>query len=353
MATVEEVAALALSAIDASADTPIGIEQCGRWVANRYAEIVGKTRFRHRRRLGVITIPDAVNTGTATVTAGATTLTLDATAQAAVTAAGGQNVIANGNWFIRLGTVPGSGVWYRVTAYVAPTLTIANPYTGDTVTDTAFVLLPRFHTLEADARWLGKFVYPALRRPLQMRAFVDFDRLAPDRILDEAGPWFVAEAANTVAQTSPVAVTGGIKRVELYPYKQVETTIYYTYWSLPILTTDPVALLAVELPQEIDPHVLREGVLIDLYRYRMSQALNKGATEAAGFWRNEMRAQMTSWEKQIEDAARTDRGMDDVSFILHACGLGAGRYGATGDTVYDGWSQWVQYGWPNLSGGSS
>lgn len=355
MATVEEVAALALSAIDASADAPVGIEQCGRWVANRYAEIVGKTRFRHRRRLGTIVIPNAVNTGTATVVSGATTVQLDATAMAAVATAGGVGVIANGNWYIRLGIIPGAGVWFQVTNYNSGTgvLTIATPYTGEDWSGTGFVLLPRFHTLAADARWIGKMVYPAMRRSLMLRAFLDFDRLAPDRILDDAGPWFYAEASNTIAQSSPAVVAGGIKRVELYPYKQTETTIYYTYWSLPILATDPVALLATELPQEIDPHVLREGALIDLYRYRMSIALNKGKVDEAGFWRNEMRAQMTSWEVQIADAARTDRGLDDVSFIMHTLGLGSGNWGAGGETVYDGWSQWVQYGWPNLSGGSS
>jgi hypothetical protein len=314
MATVEEVAGLALSAVDVSADKPIGLPQVGRWVVERYREIAAKSRFRHLRQIGSITIPNAVQTGAATVAVGATAVTLDATAQAAVTAVGGAAALGTKDWYIRFST----STWYPVASYLSPTLTLSNAYTEDAVTAGGFLLLKRFHRLDVTARWMGKFVYPRRRRPLELRALHDLDSSSPERQLTADGPWYVSEATRVPADTTDLG-TAGAKRVELYPYNRTNETVYYTFWAIP-------ASLALEdtIPQEIDPYVLREGVLIDVYRYRASQAANAGSVEIAGYWRNEARAQYTSWQVQMQDAARADRGQDDVSFILHTLGLGGG-----------------------------
>lgn len=303
MATVEDVAALALSAVDVTAERPIGIAQVGRWVESRYRELVARTRFRHLRRVGTIAVPAALDTGTVTVVAGSTSVTLDATAQAAVAAAGGNAAITGR--FLRLHTV-----WYEIASYAAPTITLATAYSEADVTAGGYLLLARFHTLTADVRWLGKFVFPRRRRVLTPFALHDLDRIAPERQITSDGPWYVAEAANA---------STGAKRVELYPYSLTAETISFVYWAIPAATT-----LDTVLPSEVDPYVLREGVLIDLYRYRASQEANAGRIEAAGYWRNEARAQATSWERQIMDAAKADRGQDDVSFIFNVLGLGRG-----------------------------
>ena len=268
MPTVEEVAALALAAVDTSADRPIGIPQAGRWVEDRYRELVAKVRFRHLRRVAALDIPPAIETGTLTAVADSATLVADAAAVAAI-AASGHTIVG---YHVRIYTV-----WYEITAYVAPNITIATPFSelplnGVTTVQSGFKILPRFHDLDPSARWLGKFVYPKRRRALQMRGAQDFDRTAPERMLTADGPWFVAEATNN-------ATTRG-KRVELYPYNTIEVTIYYTYWAIPaVFTLDTI------LPQEVDAYVLREGVLVDVYRYRMSQSINAGKVEEAGFWR--------------------------------------------------------------------
>lgn len=311
MATVEDVATLALSAVDVSAERPIGTPVVALWVMQRYRELTNRTRFRHLRRVGVLNIPAAINTGTVTATLGSTAVTADAAAQAAITAAGGASAITDR--FIRLSS---NAVWYEIESYSAPTITLATPFTQDDITDSGFLILPRFQVLNSAARWLGTFVFPRRRRVLGMRSYMDYDRTAPERMLTSDGPWFVAEATNQPADTLNLG-TAGAKRVELYPYSLTEETVYYVFWAIP----DALALTDT-LPQEIDPYVLREGVLIDIFRYRASQAANAGRIEEAGYWRNESRAQSTSWEDQIREAAKADRGMDDVSFILHTSGLG-------------------------------
>ena len=305
MPTVEDVAAITLAAVDTSADNPIGLPQVGRWVEDRYRELVAKVRFRHLRHVGAIDTPAQISAGTLAINADSATLVADAAAQAAIAA-----VPTIKGFHVRALVV-----WYEITDYTTPNITIATPFSelptsldGPLSMSSGYKILPRFHDLDPSARWMGKFVYPKRRRALQMRGAQDFDRTAPERFLTADGPWFVAEATNN-------PTTGG-KRVELYPYNTIETTIYYTFWAIPAAFT-----LATVLPQEIDAYVLREGVLIDVYRYRASQAVNAGKIDAAGYWRNEMRSQMTSWAVQIQDATKADRGQDDVSFIYNYLGL--------------------------------
>lgn len=308
MATVEDAASLVLAAVDVSADRPIGIQLVVRWLNLRYQALVSRTRFRQLRKIGAITIPDAITAGAVTVTEGSTSVTADADLQTAITAAGGAGAIVGRH--LRVHTV-----WYEIDAYAAPTITLTNAYTEEDETDAAFVLLPRFHALATEARWMGTFVYPRRRRRLRMQSLVGLDIGNPERQLTGDGPWYVAEATPVPSDTLNLG-TAGAKRVELYPYSRTSETIYYTYWSVPT-----AFVLDDELPREIDPYVLVEGALIDLFRYRASQAANGGRIEEAGYWRNESRAQATSWERQIMDASKADRGNDDVSFIYHTLGL--------------------------------
>ena len=75
------------------------------------------------------------------------------------------------------------------------------------------------------------------------------------------------------------------------------------------------------IPIGIDSYVLREGALIDIMRYESAKAMQAGNVEAAAFWRNEYRAQSTSWERNILEAARTDKGSDDMTMILESHGI--------------------------------
>src|SRR5574342_657523 len=79
MATVEQVAREVLAAIDTQAGHLLAVQ----WVAERYRRLASRTRFRHLRRLGEVILPAAITAGTITTTQGSTTVTGDATAQAA------------------------------------------------------------------------------------------------------------------------------------------------------------------------------------------------------------------------------------------------------------------------------
>jgi hypothetical protein len=85
--------------------------------------------------------------------------------------------------------------------------------------------------------------------------------------------------------------------------------------------------------------VLKEGALIDLYRYLKGKALNANRTEVAAIYRNDEHAATTRWERRIQEAARADRGVDDTTFILeHFGGRTSGRdIKYARDIVLDRW----------------
>ena len=86
-----------------------------------------------------------------------------------------------------------------------------------------------------------------------------------------------------------------MRRIELYPYSSITELLYYVFYRAP-----DTLRLQDQVPPNIDNHVLKEGALIDAYRYEAGKAAKKGDVNIAGFWRNESRAQETSWEKTIK-----------------------------------------------------
>ena len=53
--------------------------------------------------------------------------------------------------------------------------------------------------------------------------------------------------------------------------------------------------------------------------YNASKMATPGAgfnLEAAAYWRNEYRSQMTTWERIILDVGKNDKGVDDLTFML-------------------------------------
>jgi len=58
-----------------------------------------------------------------------------------------------------------------------------------------------------------------------------------------------------------------------------------------------------------------------VYRYEMAKALRANQIEAGAVWRNELRAQETTWKRRIEEMLHADRATDDVSLILHTRGM--------------------------------
>lgn len=291
--TVEDVARQTLASIDSDASFRLVCQ----WVAERFRQVASRARLRSMRRYGSINIPATITSGTVTATRDSALIVGDATAQAAWTG----DVVG---CHIRVSTS-----WYEIVAWDgANTLTIDAPFAEDTVTDGGYYIVKRFHNLPDDARHLGTFIWDRTWTALQRVSQAELDHLVPARTFVGYGPTYWCEAAPHL-NLQP-------RRIEMYPYVTTSEVVHFTYWAEP-----PVLDAASVIPGDIPLHVLREGALIDLYRYEAGRQANAGNVDAAGFWRNESRAQKTQWEtRDINDAIRADNDMDDVRFVAWKTG---------------------------------
>lgn len=292
------------------------------WINNRYMEICGKVRFSHLRQLGELYVPPRVSTGSVTCDRDSPTVTGSSTTfltSPLPTTAGD----AGDGWYFK-----SRSVWYEVGTFDSSTqITLSTNFAETSGSSLSYSLVKRFHTLSTDTRWLGDFVHTRRRLLLETVPIAKLNRDAPARTLTGSMPLYVADAGIN---------SSGERQVELYPYPENSEVLHYVYWTRP----PSLAAATATLPKEIDPYVLKEGALIDLYRYLKAKALKKGQTEAAGFYRNDEKAQMAIWERYIQEARRTDRAVDDTSFILSALGgrITAGDIRTARDIVLDRWT---------------
>lgn len=298
MTTVEEVARSVL----ADVTTDAGHVLAAQWVAERYVEMVSKVRYRHLRRLGEVVVPATQQSGTVTLTQGSRVVVPDATALAAWQTPGPLTALI-GRSLRGAQTVD----WYEIAAVNGTNLELVTPWQPATVAGTGYLIAARAVSLDPNVRWFGDtMVLMRTRQPIHVVPLQSLDEGAPSRDWATSWPRRVAET-----QRAP----DGTKRVEFYPYPAQNELVHYVFWSLPLTLAfdDP-------LPKEIDGYVLKEGALINAMRYKASQAADKGKADVAAYWRNEYRAQETVWQNKMRDAARTDRGTDDVTFILSLWG---------------------------------
>jgi hypothetical protein len=295
--TVDEVARAALSVVGSNAGLFLAIG----WADERYRQLTSRVKMRHMRRLGEVVIPVPIDDGLATATRGSDAVTGDATA---TTAWAAFPEMKDGTWYFR-----GQRTWYRITDVTpAGALKLESEYAETGITAGGYKIIKRYHKLAPDVRFLGKFVHMRLHRPLRDVSMLNLDLDHPARWTTAgSGPEMVAEAFND---------TEGHRMVEFYPYATQIEMVHYVYWPTP-LKLRPGSIL----PAEVDVEALKSGVLIDVYRFEMAKAAREAKVESAALWRNEMRAQETTWERRIEEIAKADRGIDDVALILHPCGL--------------------------------
>lgn len=315
MATVEEIARRSLAAVGSLA--PILL--AGQWVSQRYSEAVGRVRFRHLRRLGYLTIPASYDTGTITAVVGSLFVTGSGTAWTGD---------MEGRFF------RARVVWYRIERVLSPTsLQLSHPYSEDAITAVAYRVVQRYASLDDQARWIGKMVHPRRRREIIIEPLDVLDVREPSRQWVSGGPDVAAEFS---LEVSP---TGGYARTyEFFPYSTTDETVSYVYW------IDPRELELIDpLPVIVDEENLIAGVLVDVMRWHMGQALHLGKIDEAATWRNEYRAQETKWAQAIRDMIYADKGTDDTTFLFSTI---AGLQGYTGydirtarDHVLDRWSR--------------
>lgn len=294
MATLESIATQVVAAVGSDIGYPIVAE----WVRARYQQLATRVKLKHLRQLGQVNIPAAVSTGTATVARGSNTVTLSTSIQSQIS--GGIH-----GWFFRAGVV-----WYEVAEYTATTLTLKTPYAENSVTAGAYAMVSRYTKLDPAAAWVGRsWVHARLRRPLQHTTMDKLNSMASYRpLIGSGGPQWVAEGPELE----------GVKTVEVYPYSTTSEALFYVYWR-----DVPAISITEELSSRVKDYILKEGALIDCYRYKMAKAADDQKIEAAAFYRNEMRTQETKWERYLLEAIQADQGEDDGQFILKTLSSGS------------------------------
>lgn len=294
MATAGEVARAALAAVGSDANLLLATQ----WVSERYAQLVGRVRFRHLRRYGALVVPAVVTSGLATVARDSAIVTGDATAAAAWA-----GTDMKGRFF------QGRTAWYEIgeTTGNPAQLRLATTFAEDTLTAGSYRIVQRYATLERGARFFRGFTAARLWRSMQTLPLEAMDRLAPGR------PYLGSLATGGYVADVGWSTELGTRRVELYPYSTSSELIAYLWWAAP-----PTLEVDTELPGPIDAYLLKDGALIDVFRHRAAKAADAGKVDMAGFWRNESRAQETVWERRIGEATRQDRGTDDATFLLAA-----------------------------------
>jgi hypothetical protein len=294
MATVEEL----VNDIRSLSPMNVPIPAVAKWLDNRYRELVSKARYRHLRKLGELVIPGEITTGTVTTTRGSTAVAGDSTTfETEVGSSGAQT-----HYYFRA-----SSAWYKIASITDETnLVLDTAFSEDAVTDGSYSIVKRTHALASDARWINEFVHLRLRRPLDLMSPEELEITFPGRRLSSSYP---------IAVTLDGIESNGYWQAEFYPYPEDSEIIRYSYLALPTALT-----LGSTIPQQIEAYILKEGVLIDVYRYLKIKAIEAGQVEAAGIYRNDERAQATVWKEKIREAARVGNGVDDFTFILTGFG---------------------------------
>ena len=296
MATTEEIARDLL----ASMNTDAGFLNAIKWIDYRYKELCNQVRFRHLREIGEYQIPARVSTGVVAASRNVTTITGTSTSWSSVS----PGATIYDNWYFRC-----ESAWYKISTVDSSTqITLATAYSEDGGASQSYNIVQRYHSLHTNARHLGDFVHTRLRANLEVCNLGKLDRDAPGRVQVGSFPTQVAQLGTD---------SSGDIQVEFYPYSDDSEIIHYVYWSTPTALA-----ITSTIPSQIDPYVLREGALIDLYRYMKAKALAAGQNDTAAILRNDEHAQRTVWRRIIQEARRADRGVDDTTFILqHLSGV--------------------------------
>lgn len=314
MTTVDELA----RDVIASIATNVNALAAAKWIDNRYNEMVSKVKFRHLRQVGELSLPGVYDTGTLDATRDSTAIAgTDTEFDTYVTAFGGEEYCA----------IRPSSTWYAITTVGSETsITLTSAFAEDDIEDSSYKLVKRYHALATDARWIGDFYITRLRRKLASVSLDELNILAPGRVLAGSLPTHVAQIG---------VDSNGYLMYEIYPPPDVSELLHYIYWKLPTALT-----IGSTIPPVIDPYTLKEGALIDLYRYEKALAIRKGNVEQAAVWRNDENVQITRWDRIIGDAIRTSRGSDDITLILdmfRGNPMGLGEQRTARDYIYDNW----------------
>jgi len=292
VATVEAIARAALGDL-AQLDTGLVLGE--RWVNERYSQLASRHRLKQRRRLGEVVIPAAITTGTVTATRGSDLVTGDATAAAAWSST------LVGRYF------QVDSAWYEVQEVSGTTLKLAVTYAEDTAADASYAIVARTVALPTTVRHIASaMIHERYGSLVQGWTLSRLDRVFRERMYLTTGPAYFSEVGEAA---------DGAKLLEFYPYSTTTEHVAYVYWEKP-----RVYSRTEHLPGAVDSEKLKQGVLVDVMRWRMAKAADAGNVELAALWRNEYRAQETVWKGVLQELIREDSGVDDTTFLVRSLG---------------------------------
>ena len=307
--TVDEVARRVAGATSGLADNLIAAD----WIADRYRELASRGFFKHLRKTAELTLPASIDTGTITTTRGSKTVTGNSAAQAVWDTKVVGRYLRSGN------------IWYEIGGYDNDTIFLKSEWAETAASAASYDIVKRFHELPDEARWVGTFVHRRLGRPLDEMSMEELDGRFPWRIL-------VADSGPTIVVEAPESENAN-KRIEVYPYtKSNDEILGYVYWSIPQrLKSDD------NIPRQIDSWILREGALIDAYRFLMAESMKAVPPnpDAAALWGNVAARQETKWKRDIQLAYRNDSAISDKDLVLSRFGGGRRRGMRDISTAYD------------------
>ena len=323
----------ALQIIAATA-SDAGVQLAVNWLNQRYAEFISRARMRQNRRYGALYAPIPVTALTVNATQGSAAIAFSTIPTDPTTG----NHISLQGWHLRT-----SVTWYWITAHTSgqTTATLQTPFTDATGTALSSIILKRFLPItDPGARWVSSVGHPRRRKRLRFKPWEAFNSLYPARTAVGAFPWCWTEAPRFIGSLdiSTVLGTTGQKFIEIYPPSNIVETYNYVYWNVP-----QVFAVGDSLPPEIDEWVLREGVLVDVYRYKKSQWADKGNAVMADHFSKQEMLQMAVWEKAIQQAQVTDALYHNEIPVEIDMYTDAGEFSGDITNAHDWiWSQWSQ-----------
>lgn len=151
-----------------------------------------------------------------------------------------------------------------------------------------------------DMHYWGSILYSndgTATRVVHRVSLQELDEWYPARVVSSGsgGPYVYADTGYD---------SSGKRQFEVYPGPDTSSdTLTINYYQKPSTLS-----LTSNLPDTIDPHILRDGVLVDLYRYMFGKAQGEGNDAAAQRYLELADKQQGVWNATMQQAAMADHG---------------------------------------------
>ncbi len=285
------------------------------WVKHRYMELASKGPLKPFRKLAEVNIPAVIAKGKATPEQGSKFVTADVDALPLWT----QDIVGRYIRFV--------SNWYEIAATTNIGLELVSNYSEEILDSSpaplTYTIAERRTSIEPNVRWVGAFINMRMGWEVRRMGLDSMDRAAPQRNFLGSTPYVYTE----------IGINENNQRVfEFYPYPEQEAMLRYTAYQTPDFDTlKPETVL----PWVISPYLLVEGVMVDVFRKKASDATDSAMTQ---LWLNEARRQETRWRSMQAQFEKESSTEDDAGFIL-LTGTGSTRLNASDPDVMTGREQ--------------